>query len=311
MTDKINELLRRVEEFNPKAAAEIEEFRIKILGKKGELNALMEDFKTVAPELKRELGQQLNKLKTTALDRINSLREQLQDAASDDGAATEDMTRPGSAEQLGSRHPISLVKNQIVEVFSRLGYTVADGPEIEDDWHVFSALNFPPEHPARDMQDTFFIEKNPDILLRTHTSSIQVRTMEHQKPPIRVICPGRVFRNEAISYRAHCIFHQIEGLYIDEGRLVRRHEAVACSTSPRRSSANRPSSACVPRTSPSPSLRPRWTCRATSAAARAVNGLQGHGLARDHGLRHGRSQRAESKQYRPRKIFGIRLRHGY
>ena len=216
MTDKINELLRRVEEFNPKAAAEIEEFRIKILGKKGELNALMEDFKTVAPELKRELGQQLNKLKTTALDRINSLREQLQDAASDDGAATEDMTRPGSAEQLGSRHPISLVKNQIVEVFSRLGYTVADGPEIEDDWHVFSALNFPPEHPARDMQDTFFIEKNPDILLRTHTSSIQVRTMEHQRPPIRVICPGRVFRNEAISYRAHCIFHQIEGLYIDE-----------------------------------------------------------------------------------------------
>ena len=217
MTDKINELLRRVEEFNPKAAAEIEEFRIKIFGKKGELNALMEDFKTVAPELKRELGQQLNKLKTTALDRINSLREQLQDAASDDGAATEDMTRPGSAEQLGSRHPISLVKNQIVEVFSRLGYTVADGPEIEDDWHVFSALNFPPEHPARDMQDTFFIEKNPDILLRTHTSSIQVRTMEHQRPPIRVICPGRVFRNEAISYRAHCIFHQIEGLYIDEG----------------------------------------------------------------------------------------------
>ena len=216
MTDKINELLRRVEEFNPKAAAEIEEFRIKILGKKGELNALMEDFKTVAPELKRELGQQLNKLKTTALDRINSLREQLQEAASDDGAATEDMTRPGSAEQLGSRHPISLVKNQIVEVFSRLGYTVADGPEIEDDWHVFSALNFPPEHPARDMQDTFFIEKNPDILLRTHTSSIQVRTMEHQRPPIRVICPGRVFRNEAISYRAHCIFHQIEGLYIDE-----------------------------------------------------------------------------------------------
>ena len=150
MTDKINELLRRVEEFKPKAAAEIEEFRIKVLGKKGELNALMEEFKTVAPELKREMGQQLNKLKVTALDRINALREQLQDAIADDGAATEDMTRPGSAEQLGSRHPISIVKNQIVEVFSRLGYTVADGPEIEDDWHVFSALNFPPEHPARD-----------------------------------------------------------------------------------------------------------------------------------------------------------------
>ena len=217
MTDKINELLRRVEEFKPKAAAEIEEFRIRILGKKGELTALMEEFKTVAPELKRELGQQLNRLKNEATERINALREQLQNAAADEASSSGDLTRPGTAEHLGSRHPISLVKNQIVEVFSRLGYTVADGPEIEDDWHVFSALNFPPEHPARDMQDTFFIEKDPDILLRTHTSSIQVRTMERQKPPIRVICPGRVFRNEAISYRAHCIFHQIEGLYIDEG----------------------------------------------------------------------------------------------
>ena len=217
MIGKIEELLRRVEEFRPKAAAEVEEFRIRILGKKGELNALMEEFKAVAPELKREVGQRLNTLKQAATERINLLRAELQNAAADSAAAIGDMTRPGSAEQLVSRHPISLVKNQIVEIFSRLGYTVADGPEIEDDWHVFSALNFPPEHPARDMQDTFFIEKNPDILLRTHTSSIQVRTMEHQKPPIRVICPGRVFRNEAISYRAHCIFHQIEGLYIDEG----------------------------------------------------------------------------------------------
>ena len=217
MIGKIEELLRRVEEFRPKAAAEVEEFRIKVLGKKGELNALMEEFKTVAPELKRELGQRLNALKQAATERVNALRAELQNAETDGAAAIGDPTRPGSAEQLGSRHPISLVKNQIVEIFSRLGYTVADGPEIEDDWHVFSALNFPPEHPARDMQDTFFIEKNPDILLRTHTSSIQVRTMERQKPPIRVICPGRVFRNEAISYRAHCIFHQIEGLYIDEG----------------------------------------------------------------------------------------------
>ena len=216
MTDKINELLRRVEEFKPKAAADVEEFRIKILGKKGELNALLEEFKGVAPELKRELGQKINHLKSVATERINALRSQMQQQAAD-APACEDMSRPGSAERLGSRHPIALVKNQIVEVFSRLGYTVAEGPEIEDDWHVFSALNFPPEHPARDMQDTFFIEKNPDILLRTHTSSIQVRTMERQKPPIRVICPGRVFRNEAISYRAHCIFHQIEGLYIDEG----------------------------------------------------------------------------------------------
>ncbi len=217
MIGKIEELLRRVEEFRPAAAAEVEEFRIKVLGKKGELNALMEEFKTVAPELKREVGQRLNALKQTAAERINVLRAQLQDAGADADAALGDTTRPGSAEPLGSRHPISLVKNQIVDIFARLGYTVADGPEIEDDWHVFSALNFPPEHPARDMQDTFFIEKNPDILLRTHTSSIQVRTMEHRKPPIRVICPGRVFRNEAISYRAHCIFHQIEGLYIDEG----------------------------------------------------------------------------------------------
>ncbi len=216
MTDQINELLRRVEEFKPKAAAEIEEFRIRMLGKKGELTALMEDFKAVAPELKRELGQKLNHLKNAATERINALREELQDAMGDNEGTTDDLTRPGSAEGIGSRHPISLVRNQIVEVFSRLGYTVADGPEIEDDWHVFSALNFAPEHPARDMQDTFFISKNPDILLRTHTSSIQVRVMEHQKPPIRVICPGRVFRNEAVSARAHCIFHQVEGLYIAE-----------------------------------------------------------------------------------------------
>ncbi len=216
MTDKINDLLRRVAEFSPRTAADVEEFRIRILGKKGELNALMEEFKSVAPELKRELGQQLNKLKSAALERINALREEAQ-AAADSAATLDDPTRPGTAAALGTRHPISLVRNQIVEVFARLGYTVAEGPEIEDDWHVFSALNFPPEHPARDMQDTFFIEKNPDVLLRTHTSSIQVRTMTQQKPPIRVICPGRVFRNEAISYRAHCIFHQIEGLYVDEG----------------------------------------------------------------------------------------------
>ncbi|HJA98752.1 MAG TPA: phenylalanine--tRNA ligase subunit alpha [Candidatus Alistipes avicola] len=217
MRGKINELLERVEAFKPKVAAEIEDFRIRMLGKKGEVTALMEDFKSIAPELKREFGQKLNNLKNRTLEQINKLREE----AEAQGGAGEnrigDMSRPGSAEQLGSRHPLSLVTNQIVEVFSRLGYTVAEGPEIENDWHVFSALNFPPEHPARDMQDTFFVEKNPDILLRTHTSSIQVRVMEHQKPPIRVICPGRVFRNEAISYRAHCIFHQIEGLYIDEG----------------------------------------------------------------------------------------------
>ena len=216
MINKINDLLSRVEEFAPKSAAEVEEFRIKILGKKGEMNALLEEFKSVAPELKREFGQKINQLKNRALERVNTLKEEFA-ASATPASAIGDMTRPGSGEELGSRHPISLVKNEICDIFSRLGYTIADGPEIEDDWHVFSALNFPPEHPARDMQDTFFIEKNPDVLLRTHTSSIQVRTMERQKPPIRVVCPGRVFRNEAISYRAHCIFHQIEGLYIDEG----------------------------------------------------------------------------------------------
>ena len=216
MTDKINDLLKRVAEFAPEAAAEVEEFRIKILGKKGELNALMEEFKRVAPEQKRELVQNLNALKNAATERIAALKAAMADSADKAAEGVEDMTRPGSADGIGARHPISIVKNQIVEIFSRLGYTVAEGPEIEDDHHVFSALNFPPEHPARDMQDTFFIEKNPDILLRTHTSSIQVRAMERTQPPIRIVCPGRVFRNEAISYRAHCIFHQVEGLYIDE-----------------------------------------------------------------------------------------------
>ncbi len=217
MIEKINDLLKKVEEFKPQAADEIEQFRVKLLGRKGELNEILEEFKSVAPELKRELGQKINALKTQATEKINTLKAEFENRMQETPAGDAlDMSRPGTADEIGSRHPISLVRNQIVEIFTRLGYVVAEGPEIEDDWHVFSALNFPPEHPARDMQDTFFIEKNPDILLRTHTSSIQVRTMEAQKPPIRVICPGRVFRNEAISYRAHCIFHQVEGLYIDE-----------------------------------------------------------------------------------------------
>lgn len=214
MIDKINDLRRRVEEFTPKAAAEIEEFRIRILGKKGELNDLMEQFRTVAPELKREVGQALNVVKDFATERINGLKEA--HGKPQQQAAAGDLTRPGTGDAPGSRHPITIVKNEMCEIFARLGYTIADGPEIEDDWHVFSALNFAPDHPARDMQDTFFIEKDPDILLRTHTSSIQVRVMQTQKPPIRVVCPGRVFRNEAISARSHCIFHQVEGLYIDE-----------------------------------------------------------------------------------------------
>ena len=221
MINKIDELLKRVEAFAPTTAAEVEEFRIKILGKKGELTALMDEFKSVPAEQKRELGQKINTLKQAAQARINELKASLQSSTMK-SESIDDMTRPSAASADGTRHPISIVKNQIVEIFSRLGYTVAEGPEIEDDWHVFSALNFPLSHPARDMQDTFFVEKASsepnvkDLLLRTHTSSIQVRAMERQQPPIRIVCPGRVFRNEAISYRAHCIFHQVEGLYIDE-----------------------------------------------------------------------------------------------
>ncbi len=214
MIDKIQDLLAQVEAFGGKTAAEIEDFRIKILGKKGGLTLLFEAFKEVPNEQKKALGGKINALKNAVQAKIDTLKAALEQT--DTASSTDDLSRPGSNDRLGSRHPISLVRNRIEDIFKRLGYTVAEGPEIEDDRHVFSALNFPPEHPARDMQDTFFIDKESEILLRTHTSSIQVRTMESQKPPIRVICPGRVFRNEAVSARAHCIFHQVEGLYIDE-----------------------------------------------------------------------------------------------
>ncbi|NPA44276.1 MAG: phenylalanine--tRNA ligase subunit alpha [Chlorobi bacterium] len=215
MLDKAKELLKEVEGFVASAQDEIEEFRIKYLSKKGGLvTELFKEFKNVPNEQKKEFGQVLNQLKNEVLDKVNMLKAELQ--SKDTVKIGLDLTLPGDAKEQGSRHPISIVRNEIVEIFTRLGFTISEGPEIEDDLHVFSALNFPPEHPARDMQDTFFIEKNPDILLRTHTSSVQVRVMDNQKPPIRTISPGRVFRNEAISARAHCIFHQIEGLYIDE-----------------------------------------------------------------------------------------------
>lgn len=216
MIDRIDKLLSDIAEFKPKAEAEIEEFRIQMMGKKGEITTLFDDFKKVAADEKRLLGQKINALKSAAIDKITSLKEMVENMGDNQQSESLDPTRPAAVEPMGTRHPISLVRGQILDIFHRIGFATADGPEIEDDFHVFTALNFPPEHPARDMQDTFFIEKNPDILLRTHTSSIQVRVMQTQKPPIRVICPGRVFRNEAISYRAHCIFHQIEGLYIDE-----------------------------------------------------------------------------------------------
>ncbi len=214
MLEQIQQLLAEVEAFKAENLQQVEEFRIKMLGKKGSITLLFAEFKNVPVEQKKEIGQKINVLKDAVQDKINELKEVLENKE-DDGEKV-DLSRPGSQDEIGSRHPISLVKNEMIGIFKKLGFSVAEGPEIEDDWHVFGALNFPPEHPARDMQDTFFIEKDPDILLRTHTSSIQVRTMQTQKPPIRVVCPGRVFRNEAISARAHCIFHQIEGLYIDE-----------------------------------------------------------------------------------------------
>ena len=214
MIEKIETLQKEIREFVASTMDEVEQFRIDYLGKKGYLNGLFQEFKTVPNDQKKEVGQLINDLKRSAMERIESLRSTLSTGETKGGIP--DMTVPGKNLPMGSRHPISIVRNQILDIFGRLGYTVSEGPEIEDDWHVFSALNFPPEHPARDMQDTFFIEKDPDVLLRTHTSSVQVRVMEQSEPPIRTVSPGRVFRNEAISARAHCIFHQVEGLYIDK-----------------------------------------------------------------------------------------------
>ena len=217
MKEAIEQLFKEVAELKAATQKEVEEARVRLLGKKGSITALMEQFRTVAPELKREYGKRLNELKQSALARIEELRGSVGETAVA-ATSSEDLTMPGDAFPLGSRHPVSIVRQQIVDIFRKFGYDVAEGPEIEDDYHVFEALNFPPNHPAREMQDTFFVSTghvNP-LLLRTHTSSVQVRTMEKQPLPIRVVCPGRVFRNEAISARAHCIFHQVEGLYIDK-----------------------------------------------------------------------------------------------
>ena len=217
MKQAIEQVYRELEQLKCKTAKEVEEARIRFLGKKGSVTALMEQFRSVAPELKREFGQKLNELKKAATAKIEELKDGV-GAAEMQQSSGDDLTMPGDAMQLGSRHPVSIVRQEIVDIFRKFGYDVAEGPEIEDDYHVFEALNFPPNHPAREMQDTFFVSTghvNP-LLLRTHTSSVQVRTMEKEKLPIRVVCPGRVFRNEAISARAHCIFHQVEGLYIDK-----------------------------------------------------------------------------------------------
>ncbi|WOC51307.1 phenylalanyl-tRNA synthetase, alpha subunit [Bergeyella porcorum] len=213
MLEKIEELLAEVARFTTTSKEEIEQFRIQYNGKKGILNDLFEKFKEVPNEQKKEFGQKINTLKQAVAAKLDELKAA---TATQIVVEKEDLTKPAFPLELGTRHPINLVRNRIVEIFKSIGFAVADGPEIEDDWHNFSALNMPEYHPARDMQDTFFIEQNPDMLLRTHTSSVQIRYMENNEPPIRILAPGRVFRNEAVSSRSHCIFHQIEGLYIDE-----------------------------------------------------------------------------------------------
>ena len=215
MKDKVKKYLDEINGFIAEAPEQVEEFRIKFMSKKGLIPELFSEMKNIAPENRKAMGQLLNELKNKAQDKVVELKTILESKTEAQEQAT-DLTLPANFIESGSRHPLSIVRNEIINIFSRIGFTVAEGPEIEDDWHNFSALNFPEEHPARDMQDTFFIEKNPDIAIRTHTSSVQIRVMEKEQPPIRAIFPGRVFRNEAISARAHCIFHQVEGLYIDE-----------------------------------------------------------------------------------------------
>ena len=214
MINRIKALLREIENLKANNADELEALRIKYLGKKGEITSLMNDFRDIAADQKREIGKNLNELKEKAQEKITELKNYFEHVQTE--SAELDLTRTAYPIPLGTRHPISMVKREICNIFARLGFSIAEGPEIEDDWHVFSSLNFAEDHPARDMQDTFFIQHNPDIVLRTHTSSVQTRVMEQQQPPIRVICPGRVYRNEAISYRAHCFFHQVEGLYVDK-----------------------------------------------------------------------------------------------
>jgi len=214
MREKIDQIIKDIQSLSLKTREEAESFRLLYLSKKGIISELFIDFRTLPTDEKKLLGQKINELKKLAQDKIDTF---LSLTGIPPTVKQEmDLTRPGGLLPLGTRHPVSIVRNEIIDIFSRVGFVISEGPEIEDDWHVFSALNFPHDHPARDMQDTFFIRKNPDILLRTHTSSVQVRVMEKQQPPIRTISPGRVFRNEAISARAHCIFHQVEGLYIDE-----------------------------------------------------------------------------------------------
>ncbi len=269
ISERISGLLSQVELMGANNAEELEALRIKYLSKKGEIAALFGEFRNVPKEQKQELGAQLNALKDKATEKMNCLKEQFEQATQLQDKP--DLTRTPDPIALGTRHPLSLVREEIIEIFSRIGFVVADGPEVEDDQHVFGMLNFAPEHPARDMQDTFFIEKEQgvqkptDILLRTHTSSVQTRVMTTQKPPIRVLCPGRVYRNEAISARAHCFFHRSKACTSIRTSALLTF-AKYCSTSPKSSLAPRRRSASVRPTSPSPNPVPRWISRVISAA---------------------------------------------
>ena len=272
MIAKINQLLQEVEALKAANAEELEALRIKYLSKKGAINDLMADFRNVAAEQKKEVGMRLNELKNKAQEKIAALKEQFE--SQDTGCDDIDLTRSAYPIELGTRHPLSIVRNEIIDIFARMGFNIADGPEMEDDWHVFSSMNFAEDHPARDMQDTFFIENDTEnvshsIILRTHTSSVQSRVMETTQPPIRVLCPGRVYRNEAISYRAHAFFHQVEALYVDrnvsftdlkQALLLFAQEMFGSDTKIRL----RPSY--FPFTEPSA----EWTSAVTSAAARVV-----------------------------------------
>ena len=214
MIEKIQKMLAEISTLQANSSEEVEALRIKYLSKKGEISALMADFRNVPADMKKEIGMKLNELKNAAADKINTLKSNA--VTQETSGVHIDLTRTPYPIALGTRHPLTIVKNEIVDIFSRLGFTLAEGPEVEDDWHVYSSMNFADDHPARDMQDTFFVESHPDIILRSHTSSVQARVMEKTQPPIRIICPGRVYRNEAISARAHCFFHQVEGLYVDK-----------------------------------------------------------------------------------------------
>ena len=313
--DKIDELLKEVQELSAKNAEEVEQLRLKYLSKKGEITALMNDFRNVAADQKKTVGMKINELKTLATERINQLREECE--TQETGEEALDLTRTPYPVQLGTRHPLTIVTNEIIDIFSRMGFVLADGPEVEDDLHVFTKMNFAADHPARDMQDTFFVSQHPDdvtknILLRSHTSSVQARIMERMHDengkltsPIRVICPGRVYRNEAITARAHCFFHQVEGLYIDKNVSFTDLKQVLLSFAKEMFGADtkirlRPSY--FPFTEPSAEMD--ISC--------FICGGEGCGFCKHTGwvLWYGRSQRARALRYRLQGIHGLRLRHG-